>query len=76
MGAALALISAPVFWLGLDSLFLFADDIGKFPILPGAGLLRRLTPRSLSRWFASLILPWLVLAAARRRSTRGYCGAA
>src|SRR5437588_869250 len=37
MTASLALISAPVFWLGLVSLYLFANDIGKFPILPGQG---------------------------------------
>jgi peptide/nickel transport system permease protein len=62
MGAALVAISAPVYWLGLVSLFLFASDIGKFPIFPGAG---SYTPISQdpSKWFTSLILPWLVLAA-------------
>ena len=62
MGAALVAISAPVYWLGLVSLFLFASDIGKFPIFPGAG---SYTPFSQdpSKWFTSLILPWLVLAA-------------
>src|SRR5947199_5700301 len=37
MGGALVAISAPVYWLGLLSLFLFARDIGKIPIFPGAG---------------------------------------
>src|SRR6185436_13452898 len=32
MGAALVAISAPVYWLGLVSLYLFSSDIGKFPI--------------------------------------------
>ena len=35
MGIALLFISAPVYFLGLVALFLFDDDIGKFPILPG-----------------------------------------
>src|SRR5580692_2028145 len=37
MGSALVAISMPEFWFGLVVLFLFADDIGKFKILPGAG---------------------------------------
>ena len=37
MGTALVAISAPVYWLGLVGLFLFATDIGKFTIFPGAG---------------------------------------
>src|ERR671931_1187084 len=37
MGGALIGISAPVYWLGLLSLFLFANDIGRFKIFPGAG---------------------------------------
>src|SRR5271155_1732206 len=37
MGTALVLISAPEFWLGLIVLFLFASDIGKWKIFPGAG---------------------------------------
>jgi len=37
MGAALVLISAPVYWLGLVSLYLFSDDIGRLPLLPGQG---------------------------------------
>ena len=35
MGIALIFISAPVYFLGLVALFLFDDNIGKFPILPG-----------------------------------------
>ena len=37
MTGSLALISAPVFWLGLVSLYLFADDIGVWKIFPGQG---------------------------------------
>src|SRR5215204_2784233 len=37
MTAALVCISAPVYWLGLVVLYLFSDDIGRFPLLPGAG---------------------------------------
>ena len=35
MGIALIFISAPVYFLGLVALYLFDDEIGKFPILPG-----------------------------------------
>ena len=62
MGGALVGISAPVYWLGLVSLFLFASDIGKFKIFPGAGSYVPLS-QDPSKWFSSLILPWLVLAA-------------
>ena len=37
MVTSLAFISAPVFWLGLVALYLFADDVGVFPIFPGIG---------------------------------------
>jgi peptide/nickel transport system permease protein len=63
MGAALVAISAPVYWLGLVMLFLFANDIGKFPIFEGAGSYVPISEDP-SQWFASLIMPWLVLAAA------------
>ena len=43
-------------------LFLFADDIGKFPIFPGQGAFASATTPF--RRFESLILPWFVLAAA------------
>src|SRR6202011_257848 len=42
--------------------FFFASDIGKFPILPGAGSYVALTVDP-AKWFTSLILPWLVVAA-------------
>jgi peptide/nickel transport system permease protein len=62
MGAALVLISAPVYWLGLIALYLFASDIGVIPLLPGANSYVGLTTDPF-RWFGSLILPWIVLAA-------------
>ncbi len=63
MGVALVAISAPVYWLGLVSLYLFSDDIGQFPIFMGAG---SYVPFSEDPWlwFGSLIMPWFVLAAA------------
>lgn len=62
MGGALVAISAPVYWLGLVSLFLFASDIGKIKLFSGAGSYVPLS-QDPSKWFSSLILPWLVLAA-------------
>jgi peptide/nickel transport system permease protein len=62
MGGALVGISAPVYWLGLLSLFLFSSDIGKIKIFPGAGSYAPIS-QDPSKWFTSLILPWLVLAA-------------
>ena len=64
MGASLVAISAPVYWLGLVSLYLFADDIGKIPIFEGSGSYPTNGLASdPAQWFASLILPWLVLSA-------------
>ena len=40
MGRALVAISAPVYWLGLVSLYLFSKDIGKFPLFEGQGAYR------------------------------------
>ena len=60
-GAALLGISVPVYWLGLVALYLFADDIGAWPLLPGAGSYEPLTDDPW-QWFTSLLLPWLVLA--------------
>jgi len=60
-GGALLGVSAPVYWLGLVALYLFADDIGKWPLLPGAGSYVPFTNNP-GKWFASLILPWFVLA--------------
>jgi len=62
MGGALVAISAPVYWLGLVVLYLFASDIGVFPIFPGQGSYVPLTEGPV-RWFQSLLLPWFVLAA-------------
>jgi peptide/nickel transport system permease protein len=61
MGTALLLLSVPEFWLGFVLLLLFANDIGKFKILPGAGSYVGLTYDPW-KWFTSLILPWIVLA--------------
>ena len=65
MGTALVAISAPVYWLGLVSLYLFSKDLGKIPIFDGAG-----TYPSSGNIFndpgqviPSLILPCMVLAA-------------
>ncbi|HKH17106.1 MAG TPA: ABC transporter permease [Solirubrobacteraceae bacterium] len=63
MGAALVAISAPVYWLALVALYLFADDIGRFPLFPGAGSYVPFSEDP-SKWFTSLIMPWCVLAAA------------
>jgi peptide/nickel transport system permease protein len=62
MGSALVAISAPEFWLGLVFLYLFASDIGVLKILPGAGKYVGLTSDPW-KWFTSLIMPWIVLAA-------------
>ena len=62
MGSALLAISAPVYFTGLVALYLFASDIGLFPLLPGAG-----SYQQADGFFAkipTLILPWIILAAA------------
>lgn len=61
MGGALLAVSVPVYWLGLVALYLFARDIGKFPLLPGANSYVPIG-QDPWQWFTSLILPWLVLA--------------
>jgi peptide/nickel transport system permease protein len=62
MITSLAFISAPVFWLGLVSLYLFAQDVGVIPLFPGqAGY------QDASSFFGkvyALTLPCLVLATA------------
>jgi peptide/nickel transport system permease protein len=63
MGATLVAISAPVYWLGLVSLYLFSADIGRLPLFPGAGSYRPLAEDPVA-WAGSLVLPWLVLATA------------
>ncbi len=62
MGTSLVLVSAPEYWLGLLMLFFFASDIGKVHVFPGAGSYVGLTDEP-SKWFTSLIMPWLVIAA-------------
>lgn len=62
MGTALVFVSAPVYWLALLALFGFSSDIGKVPIFPGAGSYVGLTSDPV-KWFTSLLLPWMVLAA-------------
>jgi peptide/nickel transport system permease protein len=63
MGGALIGISAPVYWLGLVSTYLFSKDIGQFPLFNTTG--NYVDPwDNISQWFGSLILPWMVLATA------------
>lgn len=62
MGVSLLAISAPVYWLGLVALFLFANDIGVVHIFDGADTYTGLTANP-GRWFGSLLMPWMVLAA-------------
>jgi peptide/nickel transport system permease protein len=64
MGLALVAISAPVYWLGLVALYLFAPDVGLFKLsfVGGSGSYQPLT-ESPSQWLQSMILPWCVLAA-------------
>jgi peptide/nickel transport system permease protein len=65
MGSALVAISAPVYWLGLVSLYLFSKDLGKFPLFEGQGAY----PQSGNIFtdpghvIPALIMPWCVLAA-------------
>jgi peptide/nickel transport system permease protein len=61
MGSALVAISAPVYWLGLVSLYLFSDDIGVWHIFPGAGAYQ--DANGFIEKAHTLILPWLVLSA-------------
>jgi peptide/nickel transport system permease protein len=62
MTTALVAISAPVYWLGLVVLYLFSDDIGRFPILPGSGAFQ--SAGSPAAKAEALIMPWFVLATA------------
>jgi len=62
MGAALVLLSAPEYWLGLIVLYLFAADIGQLQIFPGSGSYVGLSGDPW-KWFTSLLLPWFVVAA-------------
>src|SRR6476469_6935284 len=58
MTTALVAISAPVYWLGLVALYLFATDIGQFPVpfFKGAGSYVPFS-QDPSIWFQSLLLP-------------------
>jgi peptide/nickel transport system permease protein len=65
MGSALVAISAPVYWLGLVSLYLFSKDLGKFPLFEGQGAYPQ-TGNLLTNpgeVIPALIMPWFVLAA-------------
>ncbi len=62
MGGALVAISAPVYWLGLLSLYLFSKDIGRLPLFDGAGTYEPIS-QDAGAWFGSLVMPWVVLAA-------------
>jgi peptide/nickel transport system permease protein len=64
MGFALLAISAPVYWVGLVSIYLFSEDLGKVaPIFKGSGQYTPFTEDPVA-WASALILPWLVLATA------------
>jgi peptide/nickel transport system permease protein len=62
MVTSLAFISAPVFWLGLVSLYLFGQGVGQIQIFPGQGAF--ITAHTIPQKAEAMILPWLVLAAA------------
>ncbi len=62
MITTLVFISAPVFWLGLVSLYLFADDVGLIGIFPGIGSYAG-ADTFLAK-VGTMLLPWAVLAAA------------
>src|SRR4051794_23349896 len=62
MGFALLFISAPVYFFGLVALFLFDDEIGKFPLLPGNS--KYDAAHGFFGKAETLIMPWCVLAAA------------
>jgi len=64
IGLSLIAISAPVYWLGLVALYLFAPDFGVFGLqfLGGQGSYVPFS-ESPGTWLKSLVLPWCVLAA-------------
>ncbi len=73
MGGALLAISAPVYWLGLVALYLFAADIGKFHVFLGAGSTARPARGSRTSPARCCSRGW---CCRRRspRSTRASCG--
>ena len=62
MITSLAFISAPVFWLGLVGLYLFAQGVGLIPIFPSSGSYNTAGGVFDKAW--TLVLPWIVLALA------------
>ena len=65
IGLSLVAISAPVYWLGLVALYLFAPDFGVFGLgfLGGQGAYVPFSEDPI-KWLQSLVLPWCVLATA------------
>ena len=65
IGLSLVAISAPVYWLGLVALYLFAPDFGVFGLefLGGQGSYVPFSEDA-GQWLKSLVLPWFVLATA------------
>jgi peptide/nickel transport system permease protein len=65
IGSSLIAISAPVYWLGLVSLYLFAPDFGVIPLsfVGGQGSYK-LPSEDFGAFIQSMILPWLVLSTA------------
>jgi peptide/nickel transport system permease protein len=63
IGLSLIAISAPVYWLGLVALYLFAPDFGVFPLsfLGGQGAYVPFSEDPV-KWAQALVLPWFVLA--------------
>ena len=61
MITTLALISAPVFWMGLVLLYLLADEVGQVQIFPGIGSYLEADSIWDKAW--ALFLPWIVLSA-------------
>jgi peptide/nickel transport system permease protein len=63
IGLSLIAISAPVYWLGLVALYLFAPDFGVFGLgfVGGQGAYTPVSDDPV-KWFQALILPWFVLA--------------
>jgi peptide/nickel transport system permease protein len=62
MITTLAFISAPVFWLGLVALYLFAQEVGLIEIFPGQAAYGEADSFLGRAW--ALTLPWFVLALA------------
>src|SRR5215207_9626363 len=65
IGLSLIAISAPVYWLCLITLYLFAPDFGVFGLsfLGGQGSYVPFSDDPV-KWLQSLVLPWFVLATA------------